>query len=580
MTSAVFRDYLRDHLQQHAKRTLLRIVIAGGTVDLTGREILERSSELARCYRDAPEGGVVLLLLPHSVELVLLHVGLILECRIPAILAWPTSRVDPEKYQRNLLHQLRNLPARQLITLPQLAKNMEPALSYRVTPCRIETADSFDRVFAIPPEIEMSTAVEKHPAAQTAPEGSIFLQFSGGTTGAQKAVLVTAEMLMTQVGLLRERLAFTQNDRVVSWLPLYHDMGLVGCLWFPLLAGAASLHFSATDWLLNPESLFEHMENFRGTFCWLPNFAFSYLAAQKGRMRGSYSLEQVRAWISCSEPVRQTSMNSFVEAFSEWGVTKESVQASYAMAENVFAVTQTAPGEAPQTCARSELPLHRPAPVSELAFDVLDAVYVSSGKPLAGVELRIVSGDKELTEKQPGEIVIRTESLFSGYWGKDGFVKNTLAADGWYSTGDYGFLAAGDLYVIGRLKDIVIVGGQNVFPEDVEVVVNGMEGIYPGRVAAFGVEDRELATEALAVIAELRGEYSGEQARLMQRDIKTLVLSVIGIAPRYVFVVPERWIVKSTAGKISRRETRVRFLQEKENLVRDILSNEYSQTYA
>src|SRR5262249_25788144 len=157
-----------------------------------------------------------------------------------------------------------------------------------------ETAAHFERTFSIPADVDAPTRVEKHPAAQTAPEGSVFLQFSGGTTGAQKAVVVTAAMLVAQIARLREYLAFTGNDRVVSWLPLYHDMGLVGCFWFPLLAGAASLHFSATDWLLNPESLFEHMQNFHGTFCWLPNFAFSYMAAQKDRMRGTYSLEQVR----------------------------------------------------------------------------------------------------------------------------------------------------------------------------------------------------------------------------------------------------------------------------------------------
>lgn len=576
MTSASFRNHLRKHLEQHSHRTLLRIAIAGEAFELTGAAILQRSVELARRYQDAPEGGVVLLLLPHSVELFLLHLGLILDGRIPAILAWPTSRVDPGKYQRNLLHQLRNLPASQVITLPRLAQNMEPALSYRVTACPIESAVPFEKAFAIPAEIEASAGTEKHLPAQIAPEGSVFLQFSGGTTGAQKAVVVTAAMLVAQLGRLRECLAFTEDDSVVSWLPMYHDMGLVGCLWFPLLAGAPSLQFSATDWLLNPESLFDHMEKFRGTFCWLPNFAFSYLAAQKERMKGTYSLGHVRGWISCSEPVRQTSMDSFVEAFAEWGVTRESLQASYAMAENVFAVTQTTLGEAPRAFARSALRFHRTAAASPLAFDLLDAVYVSSGKPLAGVELRITAGEEHLAEAQPGEILIRTESLFSGYWGHDGFIKNALSADGWYSTGDYGFLADGDLYVIGRLKDIVIVGGQNIFPEDVEAVVNGLKEIYPGRVAAFGVADSELGTEALTVIAELRGEYRREHAQLVQRDIQKLILSTIGIAPRYVFAVPERWIVKSTAGKISRRETQVRFLQEKENLVRGILHTEYN----
>jgi len=124
------------------------------------------------------------------------------------------------------------------------------------------------------------------------------------------------------------------------------------------------------------------------------------------------------------------------------------------------------------------------------------------------------------------------------------------------------------------------VGGQNIFPEEVEAVVNGMEGIYPGRVAAFGVQDRDLGTEVLTVIAELRGEYRREHAQSVQREIRTRVLSTIGIAPRYVFAVPERWIVKSTAGKIARRETQVRFLQEMESLSQNTLPNGFNQPYA
>lgn len=125
MTSGHFRNHLRGPLEQHSDRTLLRIVTGGEIIELTGAVILQRSVGLARRYQDAPEVGVVLLLLPHSLELFLLHLGLILEGRIPAILAWPTSRVDPQKYQRNLLHQLRNLSASQVITLPRLAQNME-----------------------------------------------------------------------------------------------------------------------------------------------------------------------------------------------------------------------------------------------------------------------------------------------------------------------------------------------------------------------------------------------------------------------------------------------------------------------
>ena len=392
-------------------------------------------------------------------------------------------------------------------------------------------------------------------------EEALFLQFSGGTTGAQKAIVVTAEMLWEQLERLGEALQFTAEDGVVSWLPLYHDMGLIACYWMPLWHGAASLQIAAGDWVINPELLMRYIARYRATICWLPNFAFSYVSQRRENMRQKYVLDSVRAWVNCSEPVRQKSMKEFAQAFEDWGVKEESLQASYAMAETVFAVTQTTLGKELTLVPRNEVRRGEHS-YTDLAFDVIDDVYVASGCALAGTELRIVAPDgTSCGEKVAGEIVVRTPSLFSGYWGSDGFQTCTLK-DGWHATGDYGFLAGGELFVIGRFKDIVIVGGNNIFPEDVEAVVNSIAGVYAGRVVAFGVEDTEYGTQGLAVVAEMKGDFSGDAAAKLEAAIRKLVLTTIGTAARYVSVVPQRWIVKSTAGKISRRETRERFLRE------------------
>jgi fatty-acyl-CoA synthase len=560
-----FREELRRRLTENRDRVMLRIVISTGAapVELTGSDILAQAPALAAAHTQAPESGVVLLLLPHSVELFLLHLGLILNGRIPAILAWPTSRIDPEKYQRNLLHQLQNLPARQLITLPRLVANLAEGLHFPATACSIENTAQWEKAFSIPLSVEARLAGATPPDFCDAPDDALFLQFSGGTTGAQKAVVVTARMLTTQLARMAECLEFTAKDGVASWLPLYHDMGLIACLWFPMWMGAPSLQFGASDWLLHPDLLFQYLQQYGATFCWLPNFAFSYLAAQRERMKGPYSLGHVRAWINCSEPVRLRSFREFAEAFGPWGVEMADLQASYAMAENVFAVTQTELASVPETFPRSRL-RHQTADLEPTAFDLLDDVYVSSGRVLNGMQTRVVHADgRECADCEPGNIQISTESLFNGYWTSDGLVTSSISSDGWYTTGDYGFLASGRLYVIGRLKDIIIVGGQNVFPEDVELVVNSVESIYPGRVVAFGVLDDQLGTESIAVVAEMRGEFDEQAAETAERQIKKLVLSTIGIAPRYVAVVPERWIVKSTAGKISRKETRERFSRER-----------------
>jgi acyl-CoA synthetase (AMP-forming)/AMP-acid ligase II len=206
---------------------------------------------------------------------------------------------------------------------------------------------------------------------------------------------------------------------------------------------------------------------------------------------------------------------------------------------------------------------HNKRTTSELAFDLIDDVYVSSGEPIGGMEVRIIAPDGSACDELiPGEISVRSRFLFSGYWGAEGFQTHSLR-DGWHATGDFGFMMAGQLFVIGRLKDIAIVAGNNIFPEDVEAIVNTIDGIYPGRVVAFGVEDQEYGTQSLAVVAEVKGEFTEAVQLMLETAICKLVLTAIGVAPRYVAVVPQRWIVKSTAGKISRRETRERFVRER-----------------
>ncbi len=565
MKAESFRAHLQQQLQSSSHRPLLRVITSraeNSVVEMSGAEVLERSLKLADLYCDAPESGVVLVLLPHCPELFLLHIGLILRGRLPAILAWPTSRVNPLKYQVNLSHQLQGLPATQLITLPKLAQSLDRSLPYRVTECPIENSEQIERSFAafldIPPVQKRRTL---EPAADT-PKEALFLQFSGGTTGAQKCVVVNAPMLVNQLQRLSGALDFSDRDTVVSWLPMYHDMGLIACLWLPLWNGAPSVQVAATDWLMDPDMLFRLMSEFHGTFCWLPNFAFSYLAEHQARMHSPVDLSHVRAWINCSEPVRAKSFRAFTDAFSHIGVRSNQCQSSYAMAENVFAVSQSPLHREPKTVPRAAIAGLEPS-TRQVAYEMLDDTYVSSGQILEGTEVRIRDTSGNLRgNRAAGSIEIRGESLFYGYWGNDGFSRRSMTVDGWYDSGDYGFIDGEELYVIGRKKDIIIVSGKNLFPEDIEMLTKSIEGVYPGRAVAFGVDDPHMGTESLAVVVEMRGAFDPLKAREIEREIHRLVQAALGVFPHYVWVVPERWIIKSTAGKISRRENRQRFLTE------------------
>jgi fatty-acyl-CoA synthase len=558
------KAFLSESLQQNRNRPLLRVVESPGAAlvrEYTGAQLIE-AGETARRLPITQDSRVVLLLLPHSPELFLLQIGLVLSGKVPAVLPWPTTRIDGEKYQRNLLHQLSNLPADHLVTVPRLAENLRPSIGFSISDCEIANGSRFETMFSerLP---AVAPKIQNHLAATPLPADALFLQFSGGTTGTQKCVVVTRTMLEEQLRRLREALGTGDRDCIVSWLPLYHDMGLIACLYFPLWAGIPSVHFAASDWLLRPELLFRFVEEYRGSFCWLPNFAFSYLAQRKEMMEVAYSLEHVRAWINCSEPVRHKSLSEFADQYGEWGVSPGSLQSSYAMAENVFAVTQSIGGLLP-TVARSKVQAcllsYQPN-----AFEVIDDVYVSSGQCLPGMQVRVVDSDGSIClDFAAGEIQLQTACLFSGYWDRSGFHRDAFTEDGWYRTGDYGFFATGELYVIGRMKDIIIVAGQNIFPEDIETITSQVAGVYPGRIVAFGVDNEELGTQSIAVVAEMRGTFNGEKAQSIDREIRILITALLGVAPRYVSVVPEHSIVKSTAGKLSRRDTQKRFIKDHE----------------
>jgi fatty-acyl-CoA synthase len=564
ITQAEFCQQLREQFLVNQDKILLRVIMSPNferPAEFTGRTMLEKAEELASSCVVPRDRAVVLLLLPHSPELFLLQLGLVLKGHVPAILAWPTSRIDPEKYLRNLVHQLSRLPADQLITLPQLAEHLADRLPYGAAGLPVENSAIFDKIFPVGLVTERLEQ-EKVPPSESRPSpDTLFLQFSGGTTGAQKAIVVTATMLSQQLKQLGDAARFTRDDGVVSWLPLYHDMGLIACYWMPMWHGAASLQMGADDWVINPELLLKYISRYRATFCWLPNFSFSYLSQRRKYMQQDYPLDSVRAWINCSEPVRLKSITEFANAFGDWGVREESLQASYAMAETVFAITQSQLGRKLFTLPRNRVK-HASRTNTELTFGLVDHVYVSSGEPISNTEVQIIAADgSSCPEAAAGEIYVRTPSLFSGYWGSDGFQTHSLR-DGWHATGDYGFRVDGELFVIGRLGDIVIVRGNNIFPDDVEAVVNTISGIYPGRVVAFGVEDEDYGTQSLAVVAEMKGDFQKGATLKLEAAVRKLVLTTMGTAPRYVAVVPPRWIVKSTAGKISRRETRERFLRE------------------
>jgi acyl-CoA synthetase (AMP-forming)/AMP-acid ligase II len=263
--------------------------------------------------------------------------------------------------------------------------------------------------------------------------------------------------------------------------------------------------------------------------------------------------------INCSEPVRAESHEQFLRRYAPFGLRKEALAACYAMAETTFAATQTPPGQEAKhiIVAREDLS----AGIARLARPgETGRACISSGAPISGCELRVLGDDgNALPENKVGEIAIRSISLFDGYHNNPEKTEEVLK-DGWYFSGDYGFLNAGEYYIIGRKKDIIILAGNNIYPEDIEDVVGQVEGVLPGRVVAFGVEDDSTGTEQICVVTEsqVRGEAERKKLRM------EIVLAGMGIDVTIsnVYLAPPRWLIKSSSGKPARKANMERAMTE------------------
>lgn len=328
------------------------------------------------------------------------------------------------------------------------------------------------------------------------------LQHSSGTTGLKKGVKLSYAAILRQLETYRSALALRPGDRFVSWLPLYHDMGLIACWITPAYFGVPVVHLDPFEWLARPEMLLMLIERYSGTHAWLPNFAFEHLARVAAPAAGSVRLESMRALIDCSEPCRAEKFDRFAVAFAASGVRPEMLQCCYAMAETVFAVTQTRLDTPVRRIfiRRQAVAAGQRVEVSAAPGDGFSPI-LSTGKPIAGASVEVLNTDgARLPEGHVGEIAVRASFLFSGY---NQELERTAARlrDGLYFTNDQGFLHEGELFILGRLDDVIIVNGKNVYAHDVEAVVASIPGVKAGRAVALGLYDDAVGSAALAAAA-------------------------------------------------------------------------------
>jgi len=514
-------------------------------------------------------GEVVILILDHGKDLIYSFFGCILYGAIPSIMPFLTEKLSPEQYRTSLVSLFKITKPVAVLTdkefLPEVhkaAKNF--AFRTILTPNFFHQEEKIKRDF----DVQDLQGLKQ-------PQNSIvLLQHSSGTTGLQKGVALSHAAVIAQISSYQEALEINTKDVIVSWLPLYHDMGLIAGFILPILSNIPLVLMSPFDWVRAPYKLFQAISKYNGTLCWMPNFAYNFCAQKiRDRQLQNVSLTSLKAIINCSEPIHWKSHQIFLERFQPYGFNENMLASSYAMAENVFAVTQSTIKQPPRVdlldrdCFFKE---HIAKPINASKTTLKDHFkMVSSGKPITGTCIKIIDREgNSLPERHIGEIAIQSNYMLTGYYNRPDITSKAFL-DGWYLTGDLGYLAEGDLFVTGRKKDLIIVGGKNIYPQDIEKLVNDVDGIHPGRVVAFGLFNEQTGTEEVVLIAETdifidkkNNAQKGQTRTRIEREIRERVNKGSAIALRHIYLVNRNWLIKTSSGKTARIANKEKYIKE------------------
>jgi fatty-acyl-CoA synthase len=386
-------------------------------------------------------------------------------------------------------------------------------------------------------------------------DATALLQLTSGSTADPKAVRITHANLMSNANAMRQAAALdTSVDVMVSWLPLFHDMGMVGFLTVPMLFGIELVKVTPVDFLARPTLWPDLISRYRGTITAAPNFAYAIAARRMSTVDDddAFDLSTMRLALNGAEPIDPASVRAFTDAGARFGLRPECVMCAYGMAEATLAVA-FAPvftGLAVDVVDAEQLEAgHRAVPVPEdtpgaRAFPLL-------GPPVPGLEIQVADEHGAvLGERQVGQLRLRGDAVTPGYLTVDGPLA-TQDADGWLDTGDEGYVVDGQVVVCGRRKDVIIMGGRNIYPTDIERAATAVEGVRPGNAVAVRL-DAGTKRERFAVVVESRSADDEEVAAGLRKEISSRVVDAVGLRPYSVVVLKPGSLPKTPSGKLRR----------------------------
>ena len=550
-------EALEWHAQRHPDRPQIQYLADGETPEaITYGELSAGARRMAAGLRalDVEPGRPVAIMLPSGRPYFETFMGTLMASCVAVPLYPPTRIQRLEEHVRRQARIMANAQASVLVTFEEvkkiggLLKSLLPDLRAIVTPAELASEPGGERLRARGGDLA-------------------FLQYTSGSTGEPKGVMLTHANLLANIHAMIRGCAATPADTVVSWLPLYHDMGLIGAWLVVLCAGARLVLMSPATFMGRPARWLRAISAWKGTLSAAPNFAYDLCATKLDDVDlEGLDLSSWRVAFNGAEPVHLETLERFAARLAPYGFRGEALAPVYGLAENCLGVTFSPPGRGPQADRVKRREFLEKGIAEPAGADEAHALtFVGCGRPLITVEVRIVDeAGREAADREQGRVEFRGPSATAGYYRNAAATRRVLDR-GWIDSGDLGYIAEGELYVTGRAKDLIIRAGRNIHPQELEEAVGVVPGIRLGFVAVFGTHNARSGTERLVVAAETRATHPEDLEKLVSK-IRDLSSELLDAPPDDVVLVPPGGVPRTPSGKV--RRSACRALYEKGELRR------------
>lgn len=545
-------DALNWHMDIHPDRPHIRLYSDEGDGEIiTYRQLGDGAKAIAAGLQEKGllPGDPVSIMLPTSREYFYTFMGILLAGGIPVPIYPPFRMNQLEDHLRRHSVILKNCGATMMVIIPE-AKRFAQVLKAQV-----------ESMHTLATVEELTSGHAAYTKFNPAANDIAFLQYTSGSTGNPKGVMLTHANLLANIHALGEVVQVKSTDVIVSWLPLYHDMGLIGT-WFSSLYYAAMLVvMSPLSFITRPQRWLKAIHRFRGTISAAPNFAYELcLKRLTDKDLEGIDLSSWRIACNGAEPVSPDTVENFCRKFEKYGFKRETMMPVYGLAECSVGLAFPPMDRGPLIDRIDRdvfVNTGHAVPSNESDDRVLR--FVACGHPLPRHEVRIVdAAGLELPERYEGRLHFRGPSATSGYYHNAEETKKLFEGD-WLDSGDMAYIAGGDIFITGRKKDIIIRAGRNIYPQELEEAVGKIAGIRKGNVVVFAAEDKINRTEKLVVMAETR-EEDPEKQNALREHINTLAMDLVGTPADEVVLAPPGTVLKTSSGKIRRAGNRSLYL--------------------